>query len=189
MPKISAYEQVSVDGFFATEDNDISWSHREPMPEELRRWVTENASGADVVAFGRRTYEMMQAFWPTPAAAKQFPEVAKHMNAATKIVFSRTLESVSWSGARIARDLPGEIRKLKAEAKHDVTVLGSGTVVSELVRLGLLDELQLLVFPVVLGRGRSLFPTVARESPLHLTLTSSRTFPNGAVYLRYSPAR
>src|SRR5207249_2542951 len=91
--------------------------------EEFKEFIAGNAAGGTLV-FGRKTYEMMESFWPTPTAAKQFPEVAKQMNALPKIVFSKTLKKASWNNTRLVKgDLIAEIRKLKKEAGDDLATL------------------------------------------------------------------
>jgi dihydrofolate reductase len=178
------FNQVSLDGYFAGPTGDISWTHDGPPDPEMKAWVDGNASGGATLVFGRKTYEMMASFWPTPMAAQQMPVVAKGMNESPKIVFSRTLEKASWSNARVERDLD-ELRELKAGDGKPLVILGSGSIVAELTRRGLIDEYQLLVFPIVLGAGRSMFEGVDRAN---LKLAQSRTFRNGCVFLTYGRA-
>jgi dihydrofolate reductase len=103
--------------------------------------------------FGRVTYQMM-GYWPTPAAKKNDPAVAERMNAMPKVVFSRTLEQVLWSNTTLVKsDLPGAIRKLKAESGPDLVILGSGTIVAQLASAGLIDHYQLVLNPLAIGSG------------------------------------
>jgi dihydrofolate reductase len=128
----------------------------------------------------------MAGFWPTPAAAERFPVIAARMNSLPKVVFSRTLAVVTWANARLVKSSPAaEIRKMKSEPGPDMTILGSGSIVSQLTQEGLIDEYQVVVFPVVLGQGRTMFDGVTR--PLRLRLVTTRTFGNGNVLLRYVP--
>jgi dihydrofolate reductase len=188
MRTLSVFNQVSVDGYFASVTGDMGWMRQGDNDPELKDFVDGNASRASVLVFGRRTYEMMASFWPTPAAAAQSPALAARMNALPKIVFSRTLARAPWSGTTL---LPGdpleEIRRLKREPGDPLVILGSGGLVGPLVAAGLVDEVQLLVAPVVLGAGRSMFAGV--EAPVGLRLESTRTFPSGKVFLVYSRAR
>ncbi len=113
--------------------------------------------------------------------------VAERMNDLPKIVFSRTLDKASWNNTTILDGDPaGEVRRLKEESKHGLVILGSGSIVAQLAREGLVDEYQLVVNPVVLGRGRTMFDGL--EKMLALRLSKSRTFGNGNVYLCYEPA-
>jgi dihydrofolate reductase len=130
---------------------------------------------------------MMAAFWPTPQAAQMLPKVAEGMNAMRKIVFSRTLGSVSWQNTTLVKgDLVTEVKKLKQQPGPDLVVMGSGSIVSQLTQARLVDAYQIVVNPIVLGKGRTLFETVADR--MTLTLTDSRTFRNGNVVLWYAPA-
>jgi dihydrofolate reductase len=183
MRKLSVFNQVTLDGFFTDKDNDLSWAHEPDDDAEYNSFVEGNASNTTTtLVFGRTTYEMMASFWPTPEAAKQFPEVAKGMNAAPKIVFSKSLDKVDWANTRIERDL-SRMREIKAEQGTSLLIMGSGSLVSQLTQLALIDEYQLVVFPLVLGEGRSMFDGVDKRA--NLKLTKSRGFKNGKVYLVY----
>jgi dihydrofolate reductase len=113
------------------------------------------------------------------------PEVAKGMNDAPKYVFSRTLKSADWSNTMLLKDDPAtQIARIKQAPGPDITVLGSGTIVAQLTQAGLVDEIQLLVCPVVLGSGRSQFAAVSGRPSW--SLSRSKTFKNGRVFLAYS---
>lgn len=134
--------------------------------------------------FGRITYEMMASFWPTPQALKSFPVVAERINSQPKVVFSRTLDKVSWSNAKLVKGDPAtEVRKMKAASGPLMVIMGSGTIVSQLVQEGLIDEYQVVVNPIVLGKGRTMFEGV--KDKLTLKQTKTRTFGNGNVLLCY----
>ena len=106
------------------------------------------------------------------------------MNNLPKVVFSRTLNEVSWNNTRLVKtDMAAEIRKLKQEPDEDMTIMGSGTVISQLASDGLIDEYHLVVNPIALGKGRTMFEGIRERLPL--ALTKSRTFSNGCAYLRY----
>lgn len=128
----------------------------------------------------------MASFWPTPMAMQQMPAVAKRMNALPKLVFSRHLESVEWENARLVKgELLTEVPRLKSElGDKPLTILGSGTIVSQLARAGLIDEYHLLVIPTILGSGVSMFDGGSNKLPL--TLLRSRAFKNGKVSLSYA---
>jgi dihydrofolate reductase len=130
---------------------------------------------------------MMAGFWSSPLAAETMPVVAERMNALSKVVFSRTLREASWKNTKlIDGDLAGEVRKLKNEAGGDLTILGSGSIVAQLTQHGLIDEYMIVVVPVVLGSGRTLFEGVTRN--VAMRLTGSRVFNNGNVVLTYVPS-
>lgn len=185
MRRLHVFNNISVDGYFTDARGDMSWAHRHD--EEWTAFTSGNASGTGELLFGRVTYEMMAAFWPTPQAAAMLPEVAKGMNAMRKYVVSRTLRKVDWQNTvRLDGDLSAAVQTLKAEPGPDIVILGSGTVVSQLTAAGLIDGYQLVLTPTVLGKGRTLFETVS--GPLGLKLTKSRAFGNGNVVLWYERA-
>jgi dihydrofolate reductase len=196
MRRIVAFEWLSADGFFAGPDGGLDWV----VPDdEQAKAAAAGMPGADTVLFGRVTYEMFEKFW-RPAAAdpsavtdphrpgRPSPEhaaIATWMNAATKLVFSRTLTDVSWNNARLVRALdPAAIAALKKGAGKTIMLFGSGSIISQLTEHRLIDEYQFVVCPVFLGRGRSLFRDVARR--IALEQIEARRYPSGDVLLRYA---
>jgi dihydrofolate reductase len=187
MRRLVAFNQVTLDGYFSGLDGDISWARKDAADEEWSAFVAGNARGAGVLLFGRITYELMASFWPTPLALERDPVVARQMNDLPKIVFSRTLTEVSWQNTKlITGTLAAEVRRLKNEPGEDMAILGSGSIVSQLAREGLIDEYQMVVNPVVLGSGQTAFQGVTQR--LTLKLTKTRSFANGNVLLCYAPA-
>ena len=187
MPKLIVFNQITLDGYFTGPTGDMSWAHAGGDDPEWKAFVAGNAKGGGVLVFGRVTYEMMASFWPTPMAAQFDPVVAKRMNAMPKVVFSRSLAQASWSNTKLVkRGLIGAMTKMKTEPGEDMAILGSGTIVAQLAEAGLVDEYQLIVNPIVFGKGRTLFDGVKRGPKLKLL--KSRTFKNGKVLLCYVPA-
>ena len=186
MPKLISFTSISLDGYFTDPNGDMSWAHsRDP---EWNAFVAGNASGNGRLVFGRVTYDMMVAFWPTPAATQTMPEVAAGMNSMPKIVFSKSLVKADWQNSQVLKGSPVDnMRALKRDPGPDMAILGSGSIVAQLAEAELIDEIQIVVVPLILGRGRSLFHGVARHLPL--TLTSSRRFQNGNVFNCYAPKR
>lgn len=184
MAKLNVFNHVSLDGYFVDAKGDMSWAHR--SDPEFDAFTADNArGGGGVMLFGRVTYQLMEAFWPTPIAAQQMPEVAATMNAAQKVVFSRTLKKAGWQNTTlIKRGLVPAVKKLKEESKKDLVIFGSGTIVAQLAQAGLIDRYQLVVNPLVLGKGRTLFEGVKKR--LELKLTDTRRFKNGNVLLTYA---
>ena len=186
MRKLVAFNSTSLDGYFTDANGDMSFAHHIEGDAEWDAFVAGNASGGGVLLFGRKTYELMASFWPTPAAAQMMPVVAERMNNLPKVVFSRTLDKATWTNTKLVKeDLVGAVRKMKAEPGEDMAILGSGSIVSQLAPHGLIDEYQIVVIPVVLGKGRTLFEGVQDKVPLKLTKT--RAFRNGNVLLCYEP--
>lgn len=181
------FNNVSIDGYYTDANNDYSWAHEGADDPELVDFTKSNAQGANALVFGRVTYQVMVSWWPTPEAAKAMPEVVKGMNAAPKFVFSRTLAKADWSNTTLlAGDPAAEIARIKQSDGPNLTVLGSGTIVSQLAAAGLVDEMQLLVCPVVLGSGKSQFAGVGGKP--RWSLSRAKTFKNGRVYLSYVKA-
>ncbi len=184
MRKLIVFNQVSLDGYFTDVDGDMSWAHKQDA--EWNAFVAENARSGGELLFGRITYELMKSYWPTPAAAKAVPVVAERMNNLPKIVFSKTLDKASWNNTKLVRgDLAAEIRKMKNEPGEQMVIMGSGTIVSQLTAEGLIDEYQIVVNPIVLGEGRTMFEGIKRK--LNLKRTKTRSFGNGNVLLCYEP--
>jgi dihydrofolate reductase len=129
----------------------------------------------------------MAGFWPTAEAMKSMPVVAERMNALPKVVFSRTLDQASWNNTKLVKsDMVAAIRKMKKEPGNDMVIMGSGSIVSQLTQQGLIDEYEVVVNPLVLGRGRTMFEGVKEK--LNLKLIKTRSFSNGNVFLCYEPA-
>jgi dihydrofolate reductase len=187
MSNLIVFNMESLDGYFVDGKGDMSWAHDREADAEWNAFVEGNAKGGGVLVFGRITYELMASYWPTPAAAKNDPVVASRMNALPKLVFSRTLREASWSNTRLVKEgMAAEIRRLKGESGADLVVMGSGSLVSQLAKEGLVDEYQIVVIPVVLGEGRTMFEGL--DGKRRLRLTRTRSFGNGKVLLCYAPA-
>jgi dihydrofolate reductase len=183
MRKVVAAEFVTLDGVMESPEQ---WN----MPyfnDEMGQSIAEGFAASDALLMGRVLYEEWAAFWPN-----QDPEenpIAAQMNSLTKYVVSTTLvEPLEWNNSKLIRgdELAEKIAELKQQPGKDIVVSGSGTLVRSLLRYGLLDELQLMVHPVVVGPGKRLFEEV--EEQVTLELADSRTFATGVVYLTYRPA-
>ena len=186
MRKLIVFNHVSLDGYFTDANGDMSFARNDTPDTEWDEFVAGNAGGGGTLVFGRVTYDLMVSFWPTPMAAQQMPDVAERMNNLPKVVFSRTLDKASWNNTKLVKgDLAAEIRKMKKEEGEGMVIFGSGTIVSQLAQAGLIDEYQIVVDPVVLGKGRTMFDGIKEK--LTLKLKQTRTFGNGNVLLSYEP--
>src|SRR5215510_1095573 len=186
MRKLIVFNHISLDGYFVDSSGDMRWAKADHQDAEWDAFVAGNASGGGVLVFGRITYEMMASFWPTPFAIENMPAIAEGMNRMPKVVFSRTLDQASWNNTTLVKgDLAAEISKMKQEPGEGLAILGSGSIVSQLAQVGLIDEYQIVVNPVVLGKGRTLFESVKEK--LSLKLIKTRAFRNGNVLLGYEP--
>jgi len=188
MRKLIVFNHVSIDGYFTGENGDFRWAHTGSDDPEYQAFVAGNASGEGELLFGRITYDLMAGYWPTPIADQQNPVVAKAMNNMQKVVFSGTMEKASWNNTRLVRtDIVSEIRKMKNEAGPGMVIMGSGSIISQLAQEQVIDEYQIIVNPVALGKGRTMFDGM--DKMLSLRLISTRSFNNGKVLLHFEPGK
>jgi len=184
MRRLYVFNNISLDGYFTDTNSDMSWAHQPDA--EFNEFTQSNARGGGTLVFGRVTYDLMVKFWPTPMAMERNPVVAERMNSAEKIVFSNTMERAAWSNTKIVKgDIVAQMRTLKEQAGDDMVIMGSGSIISQFTEAGLIDEFQIVLCPIVLGAGRTLFGGVTTRPSLKRT--HSRTFTNGNVFLRYEP--
>jgi dihydrofolate reductase len=185
MGTLKAYNFLTLNGFFRGPQEDISW-HKHGGEEE--QYSVESLQNGGILLFGRKTYDMMASFWPTPVAAQQFPDVAAGMNRAEKIVFSRKAFTPEWKNTRvISGDIIKEVRALKVQPGRNMTILGSGTIISLFTEHGLIDEYQFMIDPVAIPDGTPVFAGITKK--LDLELTDSKVFKSGMVLLSYRPVR
>jgi dihydrofolate reductase len=184
MRKLVVFNHVTLDGYFTDMNGDMSWAHTQDA--EWNAFVADNAKGGGVLVFGRITYELMASYWPTPLALENDPVVAERMNNLPKVVFSRTMDKASWNNTKLVKgDIAAAIRTMKQEPGADMVIFGSGSIVSQLAQDGLIDEFQIVVNPIVLGKGRTMFDGIKEK--LTFKLTKTRAFGNGNVFLCYEP--
>jgi dihydrofolate reductase len=180
MGKLVVFSSISLDGYFTDAHGDMGWAHH--SDPEWDGFVAGNARHDGMLLFGRVTYGLMASFWPTPAALQMAPDVARGMNQAPKVVFSRSLKEAAWSNTRLVSDgMLDAVRALKHDAPQDLVILGSGDIVSQLAQENLIDEYQTVLVPIILGSGRTLFGGLDHRQPLQLA--QSRAFDNGNVVL------
>ena len=186
--KLFLFMMVSVDGYIEGENHDLSWHNADN--KEFNDYAIEQTKNTGILLFGRHTYELMRDFWPSDVARKTDPIVAELMNNTPKVVFSTSLEKVEeteyWKNVRLIKDnIAEEIKKLKEESGKDVAVYGSNNLCVTLLEMGLLDELRIMVNPVVIGSGTPLFKGI--KNKLSLQLLTTKVFKNGNVLLAYKP--
>jgi dihydrofolate reductase len=190
MGTLTVFNHITVDGFFAGPRGEIDWFKAITKDDEWEAYTHQQSASGNTLIFGRTTYEMMKSYWPTPAAIANDPGMAKVVNESLKIVFSRKLQTVeegpNWKNVRLFHEIRREeITRLKDQAGAAFTILGSGSIVQQFARLGLIDEYDLVIVPVVLGAGKHLFKDLPTTN---LKLLEFRTFKNGLALLRYRPA-
>jgi dihydrofolate reductase len=170
---------VTLDGFFeGTAPWELSW-HEQIWGEELERFSIEQLRSADMLIFGRRTYEGMAAHWRTAEN-----EIARYMNGLPKLVFSRTLKSAAWQNSSVVREDPAQvIPALKRNGCGHLFVFGSALLSRALMDAELFDEYRIAVAPVLAGSGRRLFD--GAQGAQKLQLRQTRTLQTGGVILHY----
>lgn len=185
MRKVFLFMMVTLDGFFEGPNHEIDWHN---VDEEFNEFAINQLHEIDTLLFGRATYLGMASFWPTPFAKENDPIVANLMNTTPKIVFSTTLEQAEWEHSRLVKDhVAEEITQLKQQQGKDVAIFGSSDLAASLLRMGLLDELRVMVNPVVLGSGKRLFEGFNQK--LSLKLLNTKPFTSGNVLLTYQVVR
>jgi dihydrofolate reductase len=172
----------SLDGYVADEEGKFDWSEPD---DEVHSFINTLAAPVGTYLYGRRLYDVM-AYWESPPGIADQPlyiqDFAEIWQAAEKVVYSRTLESVSTARTRIEREFDAEaVRQMKENADRDI-LIGGPELAAEAFRAGLVDEFQLFVAPVVVGGGTKSLPEKVR---LNLELLDERRFGNGTVYFRY----
>jgi dihydrofolate reductase len=184
MRTLASFIFTSLDGFYEGPNGEIDWAN---VDAEFNEFAVRQLDEADTLCFGRATYEHMAAYWPTEQAMANDPAITSRMNDKEKLVFSTTLTDASWSGTTVVR---GEASKrlptIKAAAGEELLVLGSAHLTANLAQAGLLDELRVMVCPIVLGQGRSLFEDLKER--VSLNLLRVRRFESGNLVLTYRPS-
>jgi dihydrofolate reductase len=177
-----------VAGLFVSLDGVIEAPERWQSPyvnDEMGQAIGSQMAAADTLLLGRRTYEEFAAYWPKQSSDAPF---ADQMNNTPKLVVSNTLKTVEWrSSTLVTGDVAEQLAKLKQQPGKNMNITGSATLVRSLLRDGLLDELNLLVCPVVVGQGKRLFEDGSDQ--LRLRLVSATPFSTGVISVTYAPER
>lgn len=180
MRKLIAAFNMTLDGFC---------DHTAGLPdEEIHQHYTELLGQGDAILYGRTTYQLME-FWRSllenPSEEKSMNDFAVAIDKIPKIVFSRTLKDIDWESATLAkRDLKDEVLELKQQTGKDILV-GSRSLIIQLLNLDLIDEFQLCIYPVVEGKGLPLFKNIHDRTIFKLVKT--KTFNGGAIIMYYQP--
>jgi dihydrofolate reductase len=180
MRKIIAGLFISLDGVVEAPQD---W-HFPYFNDEMGEAVASQAAQSDTMLLGRRTYEEFASYWPNQSSEEPFADV---MNGTPKLVASTTLGSVDWQNSTLIEgDVVDALKGIKQGPGKDISITGSPTLVRSLLRAGILDELRLLVHPIVVGHGKRLFE--AEDQPIPLRLIESKTFTTGVQAMTYGPA-
>lgn len=181
MSRLIMWNFMTLDGLFeGAKSWDLDW-HQYVWSNELEQISLEQLRSAEMLLFGRVTYQGMAAYWQTAQG-----ESAELMNSLPKVVFSRTLERADWANTKLLKgNVAVEIRELKRQGDRDMFVFGSAHLSATLIEQRLFDEYRVGIAPVLLGRGKTLFGTQANR--LGLKLLEARPLSSGCVILRYQP--
>lgn len=178
MKKLIIWNVITLDGCFEGEKLwDLSF-HGLVWGPELQALSLEQLQEADMLVFGKNTYQGMADYWPT-AQEKE----ATLMNRIAKVVCSSSLETAEWNNTTIIRDAIPELTRLKEQGDKPMYIFGSGTLSQSLMNAGMIDEIRLCVAPMILGKGRRLF--TEEYTTRNLTLLESRPLQNNGIILRY----
>jgi dihydrofolate reductase len=173
---------ISLDGYFEGPERQIDWH---TVDDKFNNYAVELMNSVDALVFGRVTYQLMETYWPSEDASKNDPVVAGIMNSHKKIVFSNTLKEVKWNNTQLIKgDAVEEMGKLKEQNKKDMVIFGSSDLAASLIPHGLIDEIRIIMSPVILGEGKTLFEGIRERHTLKLK--NSKVFGNGNVLLSYS---
>jgi dihydrofolate reductase len=183
MRKIIAAINMTLDGF-CNHDSVIA-------DDELHEHFNELLRNLDTLIYGRTTYQMMESYWPTvvkdPTGNKPTDDFAELIDNISKIVYSRTLQSVDWKNSTLKREIiKEEILELKEKPGKDIGV-GSPSLIVALTQLGLIDEYQPVIHPVILGSGLTLFKNITDR--VDLKLLNTKIFGSGAIALYFEPTK
>ncbi|MEJ7588821.1 MAG: dihydrofolate reductase family protein [Ferruginibacter sp.] len=182
MKKIVVLAWLSLDGYFSGPAGETGWFVSD---EEIQQYLLRSFSTVDTILMGQVTYNLFVSYWPTPASLEENPvELIDFMNNSRKIVFSSTLQNVSWNNAEVIKSADEtEIKKIKQGAGKDIIIFGSGSIVSRLTKLKLIDEYRFIINPVFLGTGKTIFKHDEAKSALKLA--DSKRFGCGNMLLQY----
>src|SRR2546428_9393015 len=189
--RLFLFMMVSLDGYFEGPNHDLSWH---VVDQEFNRFAVDQLNQIGTLLFGRVTYHLFKDYWPKagrdPTTSKENLEIARMIDDAEKIVFSRTLaglrETDDWKNVHLVREAqPEEIKRLKQLPGKDIAIFGSNDLATNLLRMGLIDELRIMVNPVILGNGNPLFRGMTDHVKLKLLRT--KTFRSGNVLHYYRP--
>jgi dihydrofolate reductase len=185
MRNVVSFTHISLDGFAAGPNGELDWIS---FDQELEKYAEGVVSSVGAALYGRVTYHMMESYWPTvltnPSSTKHDIDHANWVEKIPKFVFSRSLEKVEWNNTRLIKDnFAEEITKLKQQPGKDLVIFGSPHLSQLFARMGLIDEYQLTVNPVILGQGIPLFKDIKDQTKLKLL--ESKTFNSGVLGLHY----
>ena len=188
MGKLIFSMNTSLDCFIAGPNGELDWGIAD---EEVHDHYTAQLESTDYILLGRGVFEALESYWPTaeenPSLTKSDIAFARAINNVHKIVFSRTLDYIGWNTRVVKDNVAEEVSKLKQESEKDLYLTCGPDLLSTFIKHGLIDEYELLVNPVAIGRGKALFGAI--DDMVRLKLLSTNVFDSGAVLLHYQTAQ
>lgn len=187
MAKMFLFMMISLDGFVEGPDHDLSWHN---VDEEFNKFAAKQMQEMGGIVFGRRTYKLMEDYWPTAKPYDEYDQIVRdQMNSLPKIVFSKSLQEThkadNWKNVQLFHEnVAEEVQKFKKQNSKNIAVLGSNNLCVTLLEQNLLNELRIMVNPVVIGAGTPLFSGIKKN--VELNFLRSQNFQNGNVLLYYS---
>ncbi len=187
MRKLIVTVWVTLDGFIAGPKGEMNFV-TDIFGEEMGKYEDALVNSADTLILGRVTYESFAGAWPkvpdNPNVSEGEKAYARKLNSMHKIVFSKSLKKVEWNNSTLMREIfPKEIEKMKKQPGKNMVIYGSASIVQQFTNLGLIDEYQILIHPVILGHGKPLFKNI--KDGTKLKLIDTKTFKSGVVLLQY----
>lgn len=189
MGNVVSFTHVSLDGYVANDEGAMDWlTYTGEIADDA--YALSRSAGAAL--YGRTTYQMMEGYWPTvlvnPDSSSEDRGHAEWVENIPKVVFSHTLDNVTWNNTTLIKDnLIEEVSKLKQQIADDLLIFGSPRLTYSLAQLGLIDEYRINLNPIAIGQGLPLFEE--GQPPIKLSLSESRTFACGVIALRYAVVR
>jgi dihydrofolate reductase len=188
MRKLVLFMHVSLDGFVAGPNGEMDWIH---VDDEIFDYVGKHVSETDTALYGRKTYEMMESYWPTagdqPGASKHDIEHSQWYKKATKIVLSKTLKGKQLPNTIIiSEDHVSKLNEIKKQGDKDILIFGSPTAAHSLMQANLIDGYWLFINPILVGQGIPLFKNVVQKTKL--TLKENTKFASGVMCVNYTRA-
>ncbi len=189
MRKVVLFMHLSLDGFAAGPNHELDFMSYD---DELAQWADELVQTVGSPLYGRTTYQLMEGYWPTvltnPNAKEQTLKHAQWVENVPKIVFSKTLNEVTWNNTRLIKDnIAEEVNKLKQQPGKDLVIFGSPGLSANFLNMGLIDEYQFTIHPVILGDGLSMFNNNTTKS--RLKLLDTKTLKSGVITAHYETIR
>jgi dihydrofolate reductase len=183
MRSILSFMMVTLDGYHEGPSHELDWPN---VDDEFSDFALEQLEDIDLLVFGRNTYEGMASYWPTEDATRDNPMIAGRMNEVDKIVLSTSLDAAEWTNTRLLRgDAAAELATMKEQPGETIGIFGSSSLTAGVLARGVIDEIRVMVNPVLLGDGVPLFRGLPER--VHLAHLNTRTFRCGNVLLSYRP--